>query len=146
MDYLALSNENHLQMRLLFSPSNSILDYFTCCFGTHSTMLKNCKVLLSWATVFCVCVFCFGFWNFIKIIFQQVKKTHSQLLRNLSKMCLIKLLNTLSSPSDIRLFSWMYWAAQYIHLNIQYIYLNVQSYKVWKFLFFFFLKKVFSLG
>ena len=39
----------------------------------------------------------------------------------------------------------MYWAAQYIHLNVQYIYLNVQSYKVWKY-FFFFLKKVFSLG
>ena len=31
----------------------------------------------------------------------------------------------------------MYWAAQYIHLNIQYIYLNVQSYKVWKYFFFF---------
>ena len=54
---------------------------------------------------------------------------------------LIKLLNTLSSPSDIRLFSWMYWAAQYIHLNVQYIYLNVQSYKVWKFFFLFFFFK-----
>ena len=33
----------------------------------------------------------------------------------------------------------MYWAAQYIHLNVPYIYLNVQSYKVWKW--FFFLKR-----
>ena len=40
----------------------------------------------------------------------------------------------------------MYWAAQYIHLNVPYIYLNVQSYKVWKWFFFFFLKKVFSLA